>query len=81
MFIFCCVVLRYIFIQRGIENEYSSTAKTGMPAFLWRGKRYFSFISCGRSFIIIFVVQSGFVDMCVKHIPSPQEAAQTKVSC
>lgn len=25
------------------------------------------------------VISSGFVDMCVQHIPSPQEGAKTKI--
>ena len=30
-------------------------------------------------FFISYVLPTGFVDLCVQHIPSPQEGAKTKI--
>ena len=63
-----------------VANEHSSLASSCLPKVFWRSYWYVLVHQFDVRFLLSpHLCFSGFVDMCVEHIPSPMEAARTKV--
>ena len=71
-----CLSQRYLAEEGRATDEHSSTTETGLPAIFWRRCRSACTLA---NMYMSYLRVTGFVDMCVRHIPSPIEAATTKV--